>query len=38
MALTVAGASIWFLFTQKATREALKKMRIGILRVKMVRK
>jgi hypothetical protein len=38
MALTVASASIWLLFTQKVAREALKKMRIKILGGKMVRK
>ena len=38
MALTEASASIWLLFTQKAAREALKKMRFEILGGKMVRK
>ena len=37
-ALTAASASIWLLFTQKAAREALKKMRIEIPGGKMVRK
>ena len=38
MMLTAASASIWLAFTQKAAREALKKMRLKIPGGKMVRK
>jgi hypothetical protein len=37
MMLTPASASIWLSFTQKAAREALKKMRLKIPGGKMVR-
>jgi hypothetical protein len=38
MVLTAASASIWLAFTQKAVREALKKMRLKIPGGKMIRK
>ena len=38
MALTAASASIWLSFTQKAAKEALKKMRLKIPGGKMVGK
>lgn len=37
MVLTAASASIWLSFTQKAAREALKKMRLKIPGGKMVK-
>ena len=37
MVLTAASASIWLSFTQKAAREALKKMRLKIPGGRMVR-
>jgi hypothetical protein len=37
MVLTPASASIWLSFTQKAAREALKKMRLKIPGGKVVR-
>jgi hypothetical protein len=38
MALTAASASIWLAFTQKAAKEALKKMTLNILGGKIARK
>ena len=37
MVLTATSASIWLSFTQKAVREALKKMRLKIPEGRMVR-